>query len=73
MLIGITVGAIAGYLGGVVDETLMRITDIFFSVPSLILAIAFVYVLGYSLNNLLAARPDAFDVPARGNDSSGTA
>ncbi len=55
MLIGITVGAIAGYLGGVVDETLMRITDIFFSVPSLILAIAFVYVLGYSLNNLLAA------------------
>ncbi len=55
MLIGIIVGAIAGYLGGVVDETLMRVTDIFFSVPSLILAIAFVYVLGYTLTNLLAA------------------
>lgn len=52
MIMGIIVGAISGYLGGIVDETVMRITDIFFSVPALILAIAFVYVLGYSLVNL---------------------
>lgn len=55
MAIGIIVGSVAGYMGGVVDEVLMRVTDIFFSVPSLILAIAFVYVFGYSLTNLLAA------------------
>ncbi len=55
LFVGIIVGGVSGYLGGVVDETLMRITDIFFSVPSLILAIAFVYVLGYSITNLYFA------------------
>ena len=49
MLIGVIIGTISGYLGGAVDETVMRITDIFFSVPSLILVIAITFVLGESL------------------------
>ncbi|MEM3852226.1 MAG: ABC transporter permease, partial [Methanomassiliicoccales archaeon] len=45
LAIGIILGAISGFFGGYVDEVVMRITDIFFSIPSIVLAIAFVYVL----------------------------
>ena len=44
--IGLSVGLTAGYFGGIVDETLMRITDIFLSFPHLILALVIVAVLG---------------------------
>ncbi len=44
--IGTLVGAIAGFKGGYIDELLMRITDVFFSVPFLILALAFIFLLG---------------------------
>ena len=37
---GVLLGAFAGYMGGKTDEALMRVTDIFFAVPSLILALA---------------------------------
>ena len=40
--IGTIVGSISGYFGGRVDEFIMRICDIFFAVPGLILAMAFV-------------------------------
>ncbi len=43
--IGLVVGALAGYLGGMADRILMRITDIFLSIPQLILALAFVAAL----------------------------
>ncbi len=39
--VGIMLGLIAGYFGGAVDELIMRVTDIFFSFPGLILAMAF--------------------------------
>lgn len=55
LLIGIPLGAIAGTVGGIVDEIIMRITDIFLSFPSLLLAIAMVSVLGPSLNNAMIA------------------
>ena len=42
MIIGTVIGSISGYFGGRVDEVIMRITDIFFAVPGLILALAFV-------------------------------
>jgi peptide/nickel transport system permease protein len=38
-LIGLSVGSIAGYTGGVVDEVLMRFTDIFLSIPTLLFII----------------------------------
>nr|WP_316861036.1 ABC transporter permease [uncultured Cohaesibacter sp.] len=53
--IGLTIGTVAGYLGGRVDTVLMRITDIFLSFPSLILSLAFVAALGPSLYNAIIA------------------
>ena len=45
VIIGTIIGSISGYFGGRVDEVIMRITDIFFAVPGLILALAFVAAL----------------------------
>jgi len=53
--IGVTIGAFSGFLGGKVDEGLMRITDIFFAIPGLILALAVASALGRGLNNLIVA------------------
>lgn len=53
--VGTTVGVVAGYAGGWVDEILMRITDIFFAFPALILAMAIAGALGPSLNNTMLA------------------
>ena len=53
--IPITLGSIAGYFGGVVDEVIMRITDIFLAFPALILAMAITVALGPSLNSVIIA------------------
>jgi peptide/nickel transport system permease protein len=53
--IGLIVGTAAGYLGGVVDAALMRITDVFLAFPSLILALAFVAALGPGIGNAVIA------------------
>ncbi|MGB8779646.1 MAG: ABC transporter permease [Candidatus Bathyarchaeia archaeon] len=45
LLIGLTIGILAGYYGGLIDEVLMRFTDIIFAFPGLVLAIVFVAVL----------------------------
>lgn len=52
-LIGVTVGLISGYFGGIVDTILMRICDIFMAVPSLLLAICIVAVWGPTFKNLI--------------------
>lgn len=54
-LIGITLGAISGYFGGIVDTLIMRLTDILLAFPGILLAIALVAVLGPSLNNVILA------------------
>jgi peptide/nickel transport system permease protein len=51
--IGVTIGAIAGYSGGWVDDILMRITDIFLTVPALVLAIAMSAALGKGIVNTM--------------------
>ena len=53
--IGFVIGATAGYLGGWVDIILMRITDIFLSFPSLVLALAFSAALGPGIENAVIA------------------
>ena len=53
--LGLLVGATAGFIGGWPDRILMRITDIFFSFPRLVLALAFVASLGPGLNNAIIA------------------
>jgi len=54
-VVGTLLGVVAGYLGGWADEALMRITDIFFAFPALILAMAIAGALGPSLQNALIA------------------
>lgn len=53
--IGLLIGTTAGYFGGWVDATLMRITDIFLAFPRLILALAFVAALGPGIENAVIA------------------
>lgn len=53
--IGLIVGVAAGYLGGWYDRILMRVTDIFLAFPGVVLALAFVAVLGPSLENAVIA------------------
>ncbi len=54
-IIGIFLGGIAGYFGGKIDEILMRVTDVFLSIPYLILAIAVAAALGRSIENIMMA------------------
>jgi peptide/nickel transport system permease protein len=54
-LMGLLVGTIAGYAGGLTDMALMRITDIFLAFPRLVLALAFVAALGAGIENAVLA------------------
>jgi peptide/nickel transport system permease protein len=54
-LIGIPLGAVAGYYGGWIDQLLMRLTDVFLAFPSLLLAIAIATALGASFTNAMIA------------------
>jgi peptide/nickel transport system permease protein len=54
-VVGIPLGVIAGYFGGVVDEVIMRVTDVFLAFPSLLLSLAFAAVLPPSLTSLTIA------------------
>lgn len=49
LVIGILVGAFAGYYGGWVDDTLMRITELFQTIPQFMLAIVIVAIMGASI------------------------
>ncbi|MHB8567797.1 MAG: ABC transporter permease [Nitrososphaerales archaeon] len=53
--IGIVLGAIAAYAGGYVDEAILRITDIFFAFPGLVLALVLLAVFGRTLDILVLA------------------
>lgn len=55
MSVGIFIGLLAGFYGGRVDAILMQVTDIFLAFPGILLAIAFVAVLGPGLGNLIIA------------------
>ena len=55
IIIGTVLGSLAGYLGGNVDNTIMRFMDVLLAFPSLLLAIAIVSILGPGLTNALLA------------------
>jgi peptide/nickel transport system permease protein len=55
LLLGIFLGSIAGYFGGIIDEVIMRITDIFLAFPPLILAMAITVALGPSITSVMFA------------------
>ena len=54
-LIGLVLGGIAGYYGGKIDEIIMRFTDIFLSIPALILAMAIASILTKTLEHMMFA------------------
>jgi peptide/nickel transport system permease protein len=54
-LFGVAVGAVAGYYRGVVDEILMRVTDVFMSIPFLIAVIVLTTMLGKGLDKVIIA------------------
>ena len=51
-LVGTVLGGLAGYFGGWIDETIMRITDVFLAMPVLVLAMAVTTALGSGLFNI---------------------
>ncbi|HVX77523.1 MAG TPA: ABC transporter permease [Bradyrhizobium sp.] len=55
VLIGVVIGSLAGYFGGKVDEAMMRLTELFQTIPGFILAILLVATLGPTLTNVVIA------------------
>lgn len=54
-LIGITLGLLASYYGGVIDNLIMRLVDVMLAFPGILLALAIVAILGPSLTNAMIA------------------
>jgi len=55
VIVGTTLGSIAGYAGGWIDNIIMRIMDVILAFPFFLLAIALVFVLGPGLTNAMLA------------------
>jgi peptide/nickel transport system permease protein len=55
MVIGVVFGSIAAYAGGLFDELILRVTDVFFAVPGILLAIVLMTILGRTISNLTIA------------------
>lgn len=54
-IIGVLIGTMAAFYGGAVDSVLMRVVDIFYSIPYLVAAMVLTTILGRSLTNALIA------------------
>jgi len=52
MLLGVSVGLYAGYLGGWFDDTVMRVVDLLFGFPAFVLALFLMVVLGFGVINV---------------------
>ncbi|WP_371106436.1 ABC transporter permease [Pseudomonas sp. CFII64] len=55
LVVGIVLGTIAGYFGGVADALLMRVVEVLMAIPSLLLAMAIITVLGFGTLNIALA------------------
>ncbi len=55
LVIGLTIGGLAGYFGGRIDNYLMRFTDVFYAFPDLLFVIIITTALGASLTNIFLA------------------
>ena len=63
LLIGGFLGVLAGYAGGLVNSAIMRLTDVLYAFPSILLAIAITGILGSGLQNTLLALTISFIPP----------
>jgi peptide/nickel transport system permease protein len=58
VVLGLLIGGLAGFVGGIIEEVIMRVTDIFLAFPGLVLALAIVASLGPSIpHTILALAP----------------
>ncbi|WP_283258431.1 ABC transporter permease [Pseudomonas sp. GX19020] len=55
LLLGSTLGLVAGWYGGLADDAIMRLVDVLLSVPTLMIALAIIAVLGFGTVNLAIA------------------
>jgi dipeptide transport system permease protein len=55
MVVGVLVGLLAGFVGGILDTLIVRVMDVILAFPSLLLALALVAILGPSLTNAMIA------------------
>ncbi|MCU0595796.1 MAG: ABC transporter permease [Desulfobacterota bacterium] len=55
LAVGVTLGLIAGYYGGVVESIIMRLTDVMLSIPSVVLAVTIAGFLGGGIQNVIIA------------------
>ncbi len=53
LVIGLAMGAIAGFFGGIVETIIMRVTDVFLAIPYIVLAVAVAAVFGRSENAII--------------------
>ena len=58
--VGTLIGAVSGYVGGAIDHALMRITDLFLSLPQLPLLLLIVYLFRNALRNILGPETGVF-------------
>jgi peptide/nickel transport system permease protein len=63
MVVGVTLGLVAGYYGGAVDAVIMRVMDGLFAFPIIILAIAMMAVMGFGVKNVIVAVAVGFIAP----------
>ena len=55
LLVGMSLGLVSGYYGGALDNVIMRVMDLMFTLPSFVLALALAGILGPALPNVIAA------------------
>ncbi len=55
LVVGLALGAMGGYFGGLIDEVIMRLMDVMLAFPGMLLALAIVAMLGPNLTNLIVA------------------
>lgn len=60
---GVVLGLIAGFFGGIIDSIIMRICDVMFAFPSILLAIAIVAIIGPGITNIMIGLA-VFTVPS---------
>ena len=63
MLVGVTLGLVAGYYGGWLDVVIMRVMDGLFAFPIIILAIAMMAIMGFGVTNVIVAVAVGFVAP----------
>lgn len=55
LVLGLVIGGLCGFVGGMVDKVIMRICDVFLSLPTIVLSLFLVGVLGSGLENIILA------------------